>query len=374
MIPTIPAADIFDPVTGLGAARGAIMGEAQTWGTEVETEITEAEADIVLVQADADLALARKGGLRDRLLNGAGRINQRVATAPTDDTYAWDRHYVLTQTAAIGVSTLSNVADGLPSMMRMTQSQATAQRMGVAQIIESANCIDLRGKLVTLVGKLRCSSAQAIRYAILEWTGTADAVTSDVVNNWANGTFTAGNFFVSTTTTVRQVGTLTPTANTVTDFALEATLGSSLTNIIVLLWTEGTAAQNVTLDLAWEFVEGSTTGQTYPIDWRPYALEFAMCQRYYRNNGFTLAWTTSTTALKILFAFEEPMFAAPTAALISGTAAAILIGTGTRDISAIGATFSWSATGGELSATIGTTTADRMHAVVAGKISLSAEL
>lgn len=36
---TKSAAVVFNPVTGAGAARGADMGDAQTWGTEVETAV-----------------------------------------------------------------------------------------------------------------------------------------------------------------------------------------------------------------------------------------------------------------------------------------------------------------------------------------------
>lgn len=265
--------------------------------------------------------VAAAAGFRNRLINGNGAINQRSATSQADDTYAWDRHYVLTQTGAIGVSTLTDVANGLPSMMRATQSQASAQRMGIAQIIEAANCKDLRGQAVALIGKLRCSSAQAIRYAILEWTGTADSVTSDVVNSWTNATFTAGQFFNSTTLTVTAVGTLTPVANTVTDFLLPATLGSSGNNVIVMIWTEGTAAQNVTLDVAWQFAKGDFTGQTYPIEARSRTEEEILCMRYYEYNfdGYTASVFDSDTTSGVIstasVSFKVAKRGTPTVAL-----------------------------------------------------------
>ncbi len=77
--------------------------------------------------------------LRNKIINGGGRINQRGATSIGDDTYGHDRHYALVQTGAIAVSTLTAPADGIAAMMRLTQSQATAQRMGYAQIVEAAN-------------------------------------------------------------------------------------------------------------------------------------------------------------------------------------------------------------------------------------------
>lgn len=219
-------------------------------------------------------------GFRNAIINGAGAVNQRQATTAADDTYAHDRHYALTQTAAIGVSTLTAPADGIAAMIRLTQTQVTAQRFGYAQIVEAVETYGKRGKLVTLGGKLRYSNAAPVRYAILEWTGTADAVTSDVVNSWTNGTFTAGQFFNSTTLTVRQVGTITPTAAVITDWSTSAIIGTSANNIIVFYWTEGTAAQGSTLDQRWYLVDGGA-GDSDPFSARQHQQELALCQRYY---------------------------------------------------------------------------------------------
>lgn len=224
-------------------------------------------------------------GFRNRLINGTGVINQRVYTTAADDVYWCDRHYVLTQTAAITPVIQTNIGTVYPTIMRLTQTQSSAQRMGNAQIIETLNCQDLHAKTVTLLGKLRCSSAQAIRYAVLEWTGTADTVTSDVVNNWTSGSFSAGNFFNSTTLNVLAVGSVTPVANTFTDFLITAVVGLGATNLITFIWTEGTAAQNVTLDHVWELLPGDFTGQVYPLSMRSVGEEQALCDRYFQSFG-----------------------------------------------------------------------------------------
>jgi hypothetical protein len=39
------------------------------------------------------------------------------------------------------------------------------------------------------------SVSTTLRYAIIEWTGTANSVTRDVVNDWNNPSFSSGNFF-----------------------------------------------------------------------------------------------------------------------------------------------------------------------------------
>jgi hypothetical protein len=219
------------------------------------------------------------------LINPNGAINQRAPTTNADDTYGHDRWYALTQSNPIAVSTVSDPEDGTPYMWRLTQSNASAQRAGYAQIVEAANCKHLRGQPVVLSGRVRLSSSANIRYAILEWTGTADSVTSDVVNDWTSSTYTTNNFFInSASLTVRAVGSMALTAATLTDLSsLTATLGSTFNNLIVMMWTEGTAAQNVTLDGALEFTLG-TVKPTYRST-RLIGLERQLCKRYCRVLG-----------------------------------------------------------------------------------------
>ncbi|MGE0583706.1 MAG: hypothetical protein AB7O39_01055 [Flavobacteriaceae bacterium] len=242
------------------------------------------------IMADMKAFSARANGRKNWLINGDGRINQRAAsTGISDDEYAHDRHYALTQSGDISVSTLTAPAGGIGHMMRLTQANAGAQRFGYAQIIEAAETYALRGRVVTLGGQLRHSAAAPLRFAILEWTGTADSVTSDVVNDWTSGTYAAGSFFKSSGLTITQVGALTPAAATMADFHLTATIGAGANNIIVLIWTEGASAQNETLDLRWYLCEGDLTGATdFPdVD---VAGEMVRCFRFY------YAYTISTGA------------------------------------------------------------------------------
>jgi hypothetical protein len=218
-------------------------------------------------------------GFRNRLINGCMRLNQRAAASNADDTYAFDRWYILTQTGAVAAATQSLIENGWPYAMRITQSQASAQRFGCAQIIEYANSTDLRGQPVTLSARVRISATTTLRYAILEWTGTANTVTSDVVNDWTSGTFTAGNFFNSTTLTVTATGSTALTANTAATVSLSTTLGSSTTNVIVFFWTDSTQAQNVTLDIGKVQFEIGATATTFEA--RSYTAEDMLCRRYY---------------------------------------------------------------------------------------------
>lgn len=231
------------------------------------------------------------------LINGDGFINQRAATSAADDVYHVDRWYALTQTAALGVSQLSNVADGVPSMIRLTQSNATAQRIGSAQIVESITSREMRGSDVCLSGKVRMSAAATVAYAILAWTGPADSVTSDVVNSWTNATLTTGNFFNSSNLSVVATGTLALAANTVTDFSVTGSVPSGCNNLIVMIWSSATMAQTATLDFRAKLEKGSVA--TAFVGPEPDA-ELNRCLWFYQaikpsgNSGAIIGYRLST--------------------------------------------------------------------------------
>lgn len=261
-------------------------------------------------------------GLRNRLINGGMQIWQRATASVADDVYGLDRWNNLAQTAATTLSQLTDVENTTPFMMRITQGQASAQRFGTAQIIEAANCKDLRGQAVTLSARVRCSNSTTLRYAILEWTGTADSVTSDVVSDWTSGTFTAGNFFLGSNLTVTATGSTALTANTLTSVSLSTTLGSSLNNLIVMFWTDSTQAQNSTLDLGKVQLEPGSTATVF--ERRQNSLEIALAQRYYQrlwgetSTDFLLqaVATAGSQAIAATYTFGTKMRIAPTGTVV----------------------------------------------------------
>lgn len=237
-------------------------------------------AQVFVTASDEDL-LHRD----NRIVNGDFRRYTRAAASSADRVGVADGWYVLTQTAAITPSQLTDPEVGTVNAIRLSQAQAAAQRMGVCQLIRSEDMRDLRSAGVCLGARIRCSASQAIRYAILEWTGTADAPTREIVNTWTNATFTAGQFFLSTTLNVIAVGTVTPAANTWTSIGnLTASLGASGTNLYVFFWTDGTAAQNVTLDVSnvW-FGEG-----TVPPRFKPKPDDLDACLSRIRKGTVTM--------------------------------------------------------------------------------------
>lgn len=89
-------------------------------------------------------------------------MNQRQAASHADDTYCFDRWFVLTESGAIAASALIDPEIGQPTGIRLTQTHASAQRFAIAQIVESADSRDLRAR-----GRDRAPSTSTARFAAI---------------------------------------------------------------------------------------------------------------------------------------------------------------------------------------------------------------
>lgn len=241
-------------------------------------------------QSRANLGIAS----RNYLLNPSGELSQRGLGSKADATYDFDQWLTLTQANPITASSVTDAENGTPLLMRSLQANASAQRFGRIQWLESALCRDLRGLPVALSARVRMSASTTLRYAIVEWMGTADSITKDVVSDWTNGTFTAGNFFTSTSTTIVAAGSISLTANTFADItALTGSVSGSMNNLAVLFWTDSTQAQNVTLDIGKVKLERGTVPTRYVA---PTIMDLLRdCQRYYAKS-FSLGTTPAQNA------------------------------------------------------------------------------
>jgi hypothetical protein len=290
--------------TSKGTARPSTAYAGQLW---VKDDVTpwllycfDGAADILLGQINAtthkfipchnSLSLASLIGdgsagaqHRNRIINGGFDISQLHADFPTpmtDTMRSVDCWYSLGQGAGT-VYRISDLDDGQPHCLRMYQNSATAYRLASVQIIEAAVSQGDRGKAMVLSARVRCSISQAVRYAVLAWTGTADDVTRDVVDTWTSLNYTpgSGNFFVATNISVVAVGAIIPAANTWTDVTpITGTGPSGLNNWIILFWSQDTLAQGASLDLGRvQFEPGAVAT---PFVRRPVAYELALCQRF----------------------------------------------------------------------------------------------
>lgn len=273
---------------GSGSARIAFLGAINTPVDAQTGDIGSALTTFGLMTGSPTLLWSRLASLvglqyANLLRNGGCEVFQRTATPSTgistgDGAYGMDGWYSLVQTAAVTQSQQAGTL-GARYALRINQDQASAQRMGVAQIIESSDSIPYRGRSVYFQFQAKVSTGTPnVRFAVLEWTGTADSVTKDVVNSWTSGTYTGGNFFVSSNLTVGVVssGALSTSFQ---QFTIQYNpVSASCNNLIVFIWTEATAAQNVQLTVT----ELSLHDGIGIHNWIPEPVETALrrCQRY----------------------------------------------------------------------------------------------
>jgi hypothetical protein len=217
---------------------------------------------------------------RNYLINPSGEIAQGAIGSQADASYDFDQWLTLTQAAAVSVSSALDAENGTPFMMRSLQASAAAQRFGRIQWLEKLLCRDLRGQAVVLSARVRSSAAITLRYAIVEWTGTADVIAKDVVNDWTSASPTAGGFFTAASTVVVGAGAIALAANALSDIVpLTGTVSAAMNNLAVLFWTDAAQPQNVTLDIGKVKLERGSVPTPFVAPRATAVL--AECQRYY---------------------------------------------------------------------------------------------
>lgn len=223
-------------------------------------------------------------GARNLLRNPGFALCQRGAPAGfavSSGTYGPDGWYVLTQTAAITYARSSSTAFHSPYDGVFTQSQLAAQRCGALQVIGYDRTYAMRGEKIRFDFMAAAAPNMTIRYAIIEWTGTADSVTKTIVNDWTSTNYTAGNFFTSTTKNILATGSL-PITGTGALCSIRATVGASANNLIVFFWSSATMAQFELFVVSDAWLVPDTLSA--PFMSRPMADEIVLCQRYYQKS------------------------------------------------------------------------------------------
>jgi len=255
------------------------------------------------------------------LINGGFDHWQRTATPGTavamaDDSYDLpDRWYSLIQSTDATIE--RGTGDSSVYAAKLIAGGAT-NRFGIAQIVPTESTVPLQGRTVIAqcqpyINLNAGSGSVNVRISILGWSGTADAVTSEVVNDWTSGTFTTSNFFASTTLSVIATGNASVTHGSFADLSVSGTVGASDTNIIVLIHWEAVPANAADYLIVAEagLYDGSTSQTWLP---RPTGEELKLCERYLQilpEHGMKGA-AYSTALLFVPYEFPTRMRAAPT--------------------------------------------------------------
>jgi len=220
---------------------------------------------------------------RNRVINGDMRVNQRVTMPTTDDAFCLDRWNLLLEAAngAIPAQETSDVpTDGSNRALKLTVGAGEDTKFGVVTFLEFLDTADLRGKTVSLQLKMKSTAGITnVRAAVIEWTSTADTLTSDVVGTWGadgtNPTLATNWAYCSGYTPV----SLAVTTSWVT-YRIEAvSVGASTNNLGIFIWVDDEST-TVTTDILRitdvQLEEGSVCsefGRHQPIDGRTYCHE-----------------------------------------------------------------------------------------------------
>lgn len=224
---------------------------------------------------------------RNYAQNSEFRFFQRqvpgTLTSRQDDQYGPDRWYVLTSGGAVNVQT-ARVADSpaaSPSRWccQVRQADSTARQVGLASILSADRVTELRGQTVTFAFWVRTDTTEitTIRAALVNWTGTADSVTSDIVSSWsATPTLVANASYANT-----------PADYTISSswqqFTVTTTLSGSLNNLVLFVWTPNTEAQNDDFYVTQFQVVRGTAARSWSAISIPYAVDQNECEMFYEK-------------------------------------------------------------------------------------------
>lgn len=229
-------------------------------------------------------------GFRNRIINGAMMVAQRATSftssggANNDDTYNLDRWTLLSDgnnVADVYQDVATIPTNGFASLNGVVRT--ANKKYGFLQIIEQRNCIGLIGETVTLsfTSRIIGSGISNVRAAILSWSGTADAVTSDIVSAWnADGT---NPTLVANWTYENTPANLGVTTSWVRYSITAAIDTASTKNIAIFIWSDDTTTTGggatdafYVTDVQLELGSVAT-----PFERRPYGTELNLCLRYY---------------------------------------------------------------------------------------------
>tara|TARA_Y100001973_G_C5197312_1_gene335155 strand:- start:1243 stop:2313 length:1071 start_codon:yes stop_codon:yes gene_type:complete len=238
-----------------------------------------------------DVPVGNLNNNKNLLINGAMMVNQRgggaaITSASTynnnDDSYTLDRWNLVSDGNDIVDVTRSTTAPdgGSPNTIAL-DVETDDKKFGIVQFLESADSHAAIGQTVSLQFKAKVSNARLtdVRAAVISWDGTADSVTSDVVNAWENA---------STVPTLATNWTYENTAASLaltTSFATYTIEGiavdtSSTNNIAVFIWSQ-TETNNVGDILYITDVQLEVADVAGTYDRKSFAEEWSDCQRYF---------------------------------------------------------------------------------------------
>ena len=255
------------------------------------------------------------------IINGDFSVAQRGTTFNSttwrkndDDSYLLDRWLLLSDGNDIVDVTQISGAFSRSRYALQAEVETANKRFGFCQIIEANTSIPLRGQKISVSFAAKTVTDKLIgnvRVAVLEWTGTADTVTSDVVSDWTGNLTFAENWVALNTP-----DNLALTTSEQTFKVENLTVGASCNNLAVFIWVDDTdAAVDDILQLGEvQLVRGSVVPEFVPVMYQDNLLQCGyygrpLCATQY--NRFGAAVAVSMTSAKFFAALNPPMRGTP---------------------------------------------------------------
>ena len=262
----------------------------------------------------ADLGSAYGGyngfGFRNALINGGMQVAQRGSSFNSIITGSgtiatMDRWGLYTTGASLAAAKGSG--DGVQHIASLDISGAAGNTAcTVFQRIESQHATQFMNRPATFSAKIYVAAPRSLgRYVAYPAAGIDNY--SSGVSPSASGTF----------------GTLAAGWNTVT-FTVENMGMNVYKGIELCLFCDGALGAGESLKITGCQLELGR--EATPFEFRPMAVELAMCQRYYQLSGMIYGQSLSTTSASLNFPLVTAMRAVPTAAIVNGSNALVQMG------------------------------------------------
>lgn len=260
-------------------------------------------------------------GFRNRIINGQMLIDQRnagasytIGTVNGLTNYTLDRWYIALTPAATGiyaqqVTILSAGINRALTIGRVNGSTSTPQIL-CCQVIETANCIDLQGKNITLsfaaaAGANFSAGGGQVVAAIYYGTGIDQSAATFMGGTWPNFASVAAS-----------VITLTPGGGFQT-FVVQGQVPAFAMQLGVRFYFSptGTAGANDWLMLTnVQLEQGSVAAAQVSPERKPIQIELALCERYFQkswdlgsvvNSGYSGAMARTLDATQSYASLQE---------------------------------------------------------------------
>ncbi len=230
-------------------------------------------------------------GMRNRLLNGGMAIDQRnvgaavtLGVASGVSNYVLDRWYSYLGSTGTGISAqrVSVLSGGINYACRLARANgsSTVSVINHVQVLETAQCVDLQGKNVTLSVAARAGanfsgSGGALNYSVSYGTGTDQSAASFVAGTW-------------TGQAVINSGQILPTpSGGFLAGSINLAVPANATQLAVRLWWTpvGTAGAADYVDVSLVQLEiGTIAAADVTFEFRAPGAELALCQRFFSKS------------------------------------------------------------------------------------------